>query len=540
MKHTTIASAIAVLLLVTTAEAQTCPMLETAGGSGNDAANAIAADQFGGIVTVGMHTGAMVFDQTHSISAPPGSAGAWIARYGASSGSVIWARTFAPSGEASSFAVCTYGSAAYVAVAFSANAPFSFDAVNFSATNSSYDVALLKFDLVSGSLVWGQQIGQSGEEFGMGIAADAGGVYLTGAFSGTLAISGPAMTSAGSLDVFTAKFNHSGAPIWSRRDGGANDDMGSAITVDAFGNCYVGGSFNVSGTVGGSATIGTDLLTTFGDEDCFVLKCNSVGSSLWTKQLGGNQYDHLYGITITSGDVICAAGMFQSSVFSSGTHSVNGTSTYNSFCSAYDQNGSNLWCSSFSGRAEILAITSGPMGEVYATGEFSSACTFGSQWVPNIGTCDVFVARIEASGICTAVMTGGGSVCQYGYGVCTDALGTVYVAGKFNSPTFSFGAQPAQNNAGGEDVFVLAVTALVGMPESDAHTSLDVLPNPFTEQIQIRLADGKEEDVFLFDASGREVKRVHMIGSAEIMCDDLAPGMYVIFVGNTSKKMIKQ
>lgn len=540
MKHTTIASAIAVLLLVTTAEAQTCPMLETAGGSGNDAANAIATDQLGGIVTAGIHTGAMVFDQTHSIAVPLGSAGAWIARYGASSGSVIWARTFAPSGEASSFAVCTYGSAAYVAVAFSANAPFSFDVANFSATNGSYDVALLKFDLVSGSLIWGQQIGQNGEEFGTGIAADAGGVYLTGAFSGTLAIGGPVMTSAGSLDIFTAKFNHAGTPLWARRDGGANDDLGSGIALDALGNCYVGGSFNVSGTVGGSATIGTDLLTTFGDEDSFVLKCNSVGSPLWTKQLGGNQYDHLYGVTITSGGIVCAAGMFQSNVFSSGTYSVNGSSTYNAFCSAYDQSGSNLWCSSFLGRAEILSITSGSMGEIYVAGEFSSACTFGAQWVPNMGLCDVFVARIEAAGICTGVMVGGGSASQYGYGVCADAAGTVYVAGKFNSPTFSFGAQPAQNNAGGEDAFVLAVTALVGIPESDAYISFDVLPNPFTERIQIRLADGREEDVSLFDASGREVKHMHMAGSAEIMCDDLASGTYVIFVGNYAKKVIKQ
>ena len=71
----------------------------------------------------------------------------------------------------------------------------------------------------------------------------AGNVYLAGSFPGSVALGGTTLTSAGSYDVFVAKFNPvTNQFVWAQRAGGAGNDGATALAVH--GACvYVGGRF---------------------------------------------------------------------------------------------------------------------------------------------------------------------------------------------------------------------------------------------------------------------------------------------------------
>src|SRR5438876_6279720 len=110
------------------------------------------------------------------------------------------------------------------------------------------------------------------------IAVDATGApFVTGfTFSGDFPTTAGAFQTAhggGHYDVFVTKLNASGSGlVYSTYLGGANDDFGSGIAVDATGNAYVGGftTSNNFPTAPGSVL----------DAPAFVAKLNSTGSGL--------------------------------------------------------------------------------------------------------------------------------------------------------------------------------------------------------------------------------------------------------------------
>jgi hypothetical protein len=97
-----------------------------------------------------------------------------------------------------------------------------------------------------------------GVQIGATTVDSAGNIYVTGGFSGTIALATtPAtnLTATSSFDVFVAKFDANMNPLWARQANGASvdempdgtgdlrQDGGASIAVDASGNVYVGGLF---------------------------------------------------------------------------------------------------------------------------------------------------------------------------------------------------------------------------------------------------------------------------------------------------------
>ena len=84
-------------------------------------------------------------------------------------------------------------------------------------------------------------IGSTGSEQGVGIAADASGnSYVTGFFGGTVDFDPGAgvtnLTSVGGRDIFVAKYDASGNPVFALGLGGGDTDEGQGIAIDASGN----------------------------------------------------------------------------------------------------------------------------------------------------------------------------------------------------------------------------------------------------------------------------------------------------------------
>jgi len=135
-----------------------------------------------------------------------------------------------------------------------------------------YDIFVTKLD-IDGNWLWAKQAGGTGDEGSNSIAVDANGnSYITSGFEESVNFGTTTLTSSGYLDIFVAKIDHNGNWLWAKQAGGAIDDCGYGIALDANGNSYVTGVFMES------ANFGTTTLTSSGDRDIFVAKLEEVNS----------------------------------------------------------------------------------------------------------------------------------------------------------------------------------------------------------------------------------------------------------------------
>jgi len=83
-----------------------------------------------------------------------------------------------------------------------------------------------------------------------GVAADpAGNILVTGSMAGTIDFGGGPLTSAGSSDVFLAKYSAGGAVLWTKHLGGPGPDVGYGVASDSAGNVIVVGYFTARWTL---------------------------------------------------------------------------------------------------------------------------------------------------------------------------------------------------------------------------------------------------------------------------------------------------
>ncbi len=125
------------------------------------------------------------------------------------------------------------------------------------------DIFLTKFDS-TGSKLFTRQIGTPFNDIGYAVAVDgSANVYITGSTGGSL----PGNISAGQLDVFLAKFDPSGASLFTSQFGTPFNDTGFGTAVDSSANVFIAG-----------ATVGNlDGKISAGLSDIFLVKFNSAG-----------------------------------------------------------------------------------------------------------------------------------------------------------------------------------------------------------------------------------------------------------------------
>lgn len=245
--------------------------------------------------------------------------------------------------------------------------------------------------------------GDSGDGYGYDIAVDAAGsVYTTGAFEGTVDFDPGAgvvnLTSAGSGDVFISKIDSYGDFVWARRLGSTGDDLARGLATDSSGNVHVVGKFQ--GTVDFDPGSGVSNLTSAGFTDAFVAKFDPSGGVLWAQRFGGTSID------------------------------------------------------------EAMSVAVDASGNVHVVGSFGDTVSFGSTSL-TASNLDVFVLKLNASGVVAWAVGFGGTDPDDGWGIAVDSSGNVYTSGYFRL-TVDFdpgGGVISRTTAGFEDAFVLKLTS---------------------------------------------------------------------------------
>jgi hypothetical protein len=138
-----------------------------------------------------------------------------------------------------------------------------------------------------------------------GVAADpSGNVFVGGSFSGTLTAGATVLTSAGLGDLFVARLDPAGTPVWALRAGDATDQLGAIhLATDPLGNVLV------AGTLQGSIDIGSSL-TSVGGNDVFLAKLDSAGNHVWSLRLGDGASQQLNALASSGPTTAAFAGSF--------------------------------------------------------------------------------------------------------------------------------------------------------------------------------------------------------------------------------------
>jgi hypothetical protein len=307
------------------------------------------------------------------------------------------------------------------------------------------------------------------ESYVTATTADASGnVYVAGYFTGTITLSNTTLTSAGSNDVFVAKWNTASVQfVWAQRAGGTGDDQLRSLSI-AGASVYLVGDFT-SPTFGfGTATLSNSGSTT--TTDVFVAKLLDTGPSAsygWVQRVGSSAREFGNAIAV-SGTSVYIAGWFDGSQASFGSISLlnSGPLSYpDLFVAKLTDTGTTAsftWAQRAGGAGDDVARSLAVSGtSVYVAGFFDGrTADFGSTRLTNSGNTNVFVAKLTDAGSTSsftwAQQAGGAGTTQLN---ALAVSGTsLYITGALFTTEPNLFGTTTLTSTGESDVFVAKLT----------------------------------------------------------------------------------
>jgi hypothetical protein len=290
-------------------------------------------------------------------------------------------------------------------------------------------------------VTWQRLLGSAGSAGGYGLALDpSGGVVVTGSSTADLT---PTSVADGNNDSFVARYNSDGEQSWIKQVQTLATNQSNAVSVDASGNIYIGGS--VSGGVIGAGQ------ATSGKADAFLAKYDSKGNLLAENQFGTAGNDQV-AATATGSD----GSLYVASV-------QNGHAIVAKYAGG-DITAAPTWTQdlgdlSAAGAIGGLAVSN---GQVYVSGTTTNASlTAGGQaTIANAasGGVESFVFALSDNGTSASadhVTYVGTAATDQGGALTVAGDGTIYMAGT-TSGTFAGQTRNADNTT---NAFVAAVNA---------------------------------------------------------------------------------
>jgi len=355
-----------------------------------------------------------------------GFADAFLAKYD-SSGSLLWTRQMGTTGQDGSYSVAVDGlGTAYI----SGETWGSLGGPNAGGN----DAFLAKYDS-SGSLLWTRQVGTTDHDWSSSVALDGlGNAYISGGTTGSLG--GP---NAGFEDAFLAKYDASGSLLWTSQMGTTAGDFSRSVAVDGLGNAYISGW--TGGSLGGPNA---------GQSDAFLVKYDSSGSLLWTRQIGTTANDLSFSVAVD--------GLGNAYISGATYGSLGGPNAgyYDAFLAKYDSSGSLLWTSQIGTTAYDYSwsVAVDGSGNAYISGD-----TSGGLGGPPVGWTDAFLAKYDSSGslLWTRQIGTTNGDWSSSSSVALDGSGNAYISGYT-------GGSLGGPNAGGGDAFLAKFSAPIPEP----------------------------------------------------------------------------
>ncbi|MEQ2006712.1 MAG: immunoglobulin domain-containing protein, partial [Limisphaerales bacterium] len=286
------------------------------GGGGDDKANAVATDASGNLFVAGDLMGGPTFNSAvfdtitvTNRSVINSAFNGFVAKYNPS-GTVQWA--FSYGGVNNNTTTTGIGTDAagnaYVVGSFTGTIQFGTNTVTYTAGGAFTDGYIAKVS-PAGAVVWIRTYPRI-TPAGIAVRAD-GTCYLTGRFGGTQTLGPNTITAPPNGEVFLAKFDNTGGPVWARQAATTGNSITAAgLSVDSQENIFISGHFNVGTSFGGNALTNAGLL------DTFVTKYDAAGNVQWAKRAGGTTDEFASGIAADgAGNAFLVGSYFTNTTF---------------------------------------------------------------------------------------------------------------------------------------------------------------------------------------------------------------------------------
>lgn len=271
--------------------------------------SALVRDGAGRLVLTGAFRGELDFATPNALdgSGPAGSSDeilqaskcdAYLVQLGAD-GALLWSTSFGSA--ATSDLVCQRPNALAVAQddaivlagGYYGPVTLSGDPADALPSVNSAEVLLAKFSS-AGQHLFSRGYASASNQYATGVAVAASGeLWLAGNFGQTLDFGDSvetALVSAGSGDVFVARFDAGGEHLASARFGDSWDQQSTSLTLDDAGHLTLGGRFTREIDFGGAEPLVT-VTGNYGDYDAFVVALDGSLTAVWQTSLGSSAND---------------------------------------------------------------------------------------------------------------------------------------------------------------------------------------------------------------------------------------------------------
>lgn len=288
-----------------------------------------------------------------------------------------------------------------------------------------------------GDVAWALGFGDADMQGGKHAACDAdGAVVVAGQYRGKTNPGGGELPYVAGDDVFVAKYDGAGKPLWARPLVGPSDQDVSGVGTAPSGDVIVGGSFL------GSITIadGTPLASK-GSLDIYLARLKKPdGSLVWGKTFGGSgeSPDWLDASAVSSANAIAIAGRYASTQFSLGGATFPnpiGNASGDAFIAVLDGAGALTWNyglavdTSFH---QVRAVAIDAQGSVVAGGLYSGNVSIAGHALPKATSGnDLFVVKFGPGGAYAWSEAFAGPGDQEIAGVALAPNGEIYLCGSF-------------------------------------------------------------------------------------------------------------
>jgi len=167
----------------------------------------------------------------------------------------------------------------------------------------------------------------------------AGNIFISGSYADTIRFGSLVLPPYGGQDIFVAKFDPEGVPVWAKSAGSINDDYPTAMAISPAGDIIVAG---VSGKNAGfdGFTSGTRKI------NLFIGAYAPNGDVKWVKSFGAVRNDYIKAITTDNNGNIYFAGYFSRELEFEGAV-IESSSLSNALVICLDSLGQPLWAQQF-------------------------------------------------------------------------------------------------------------------------------------------------------------------------------------------------
>lgn len=306
-------------------------------------------------------------------------------------------------------------------------------------------LAIAKLDR-TGSHLWSRRLGGGTNGFNSSVLADsAGNIVIAGSFQTAIDFGAGSMTSVGGADIFVAKLDPGGAPIFAKRFGDTADQRALDIAIGPDDSIYITGDIAGTTDFGGGALVSAGV-------DAFLLRLNAAGDHVMSRRYGDGGYQRGTGVAVDTAFNIALAGVFNGSIDAGGA-TLSTAGTEDAFLMKLDDAAQHAWSfvvgpyvNEFSFYNSVPRVKAGPGGRWVITAGLS-ALEIGGPFLPSVGNADIFLVGLDPMGDVMYRRQFGDASEQFPMNLDIDAFGNVTLVGNFGG-TVDFGNGPLPSLGG--------------------------------------------------------------------------------------------